>query len=320
MLGFIISGVIISIIVALLLTGFFYELISAQFARRTYAIPDGDLIAVGERKVHLHTMGIRHEGQPVVILESSVGANSLDWQMVQPLVAESAQVISYDRAGNGWSDRGNVGRNAETIARELKETLLAATIVSPYILVGHRYGGMYVRKYQELFPDDIAGLVLVDSSHPDVFNEESNDREITRLKTNVNIFQRLGIVRLVTRRNYRAKYLNEAEKQRYVAMMMHDNPNLLAEATPVLSEGVKLPESIDIPLMVVSRGEDIDLERERKWGDYQRDLVSLSDNAEHIHTETTQSWIVFAEPQTIADAILKLVNQFSPDKHDKETQ
>ena len=97
-------------------------------------------------------------------------------------------MISYDRAGNGWSDKVASQRTPETIATELREALNSVNIAPPYLLVGHRYGGLYVRKYHELFPDDIAGLILVDSSHPATFDED-NSSEINRLKMNLNVFK-----------------------------------------------------------------------------------------------------------------------------------
>src|SRR5690606_9804614 len=139
---------------------------------------------------------------PVIVLEASVGANSLDWQLVQPLIAEFAQVISYDRAGNGWSETASMPRTLDNLADDLHRILHNAEIAPPYILVGHRYGGMYVRKYLEKYPEDVAGLILVDSSHPDVFDDD-NSAEIRRLERQTRYFQPLGLVRYVTRRNVR---------------------------------------------------------------------------------------------------------------------
>lgn len=302
--------VIVTLIILLLLTGAFYEFFASQNDKQKVKNIPGQLIDIGDYKLHINVMGERGENQPLVILEASVAANMLDWQMVQPLIAEYAQVVSYDRAGNGWSEKASNPRIPENIADDLHKLLQNAGIEPPYILLGHRYGGMFARKYLEKYPEGVVGLVLADSSHPDAF-DESNEDEIKRLSRNVNVFQKIGLVRLVTKRNYRAKFLDATSQEQYIALMMHDNSNLLREATPILREGIELPESIDVPLIVVSRREDTDLSREVKWADRQRDLATLSDNSKHIFAESSKSWIVFAEPQTIATAVEELINSLA---------
>ncbi|MEO1287485.1 MAG: alpha/beta hydrolase [Chloroflexota bacterium] len=158
-----IGGVVALILVAIIL-GASYEIVASQRARAKFADASGELVTINNHKLHLNMMGERRAEQPVVILESSVGANSLDWQLVQPTIAEHAQVISYDRAGNGWSEQASSPRTPQAIVTDLHDALQSAGIEPPYLMVGHRYGGLYVRKYQEHFPDDVIGLVLVDSS------------------------------------------------------------------------------------------------------------------------------------------------------------
>lgn len=303
--------VVAGLIILLIGSGIVYEFFASRSAKNKYKTPIGKLVDVGGYQLHMIKMGERQPNQPVIVLETSVGANSLDWQKVQPLVAEFAQVVSYDRAGNGWSDKTDTVRTPENIVADLHTMLVNADIAPPYVLVGHRYGGMFIRKFQEQYPDDVVGLVLVDSSHPDVFNEEDNEAEIKRLQRNVRYFQPLGLVRLVTRRNYRVSGLGKAQKEQYIAMMMADNANLLREAIPIIKDGINLPEKIDVPLMVVSRVEDEDLARERRWAEYQRDLTSLSETSKHIHTDTSSSWIPFKEPKIIANAIQEMLQSLS---------
>ena len=297
-------GILIAILLA---TGIIYEFFASLQAKNKYKIPTGELVDIGGHQLHIIKTGERQPNQPAVVLETSVGANTLDWQKVQPLVAEFAQVVSYDRAGNGWSEKSNTLRTPDNIISDLHTLLAKADIAPPYVLVGHRYGGMFIRKFQEQYPDEVVGLVLVDSSHPDVFNEEDNEAEIKRLQRNVRYFQPLGLVRFVTRRNYRVNTLSEAEKEQYVAMMMADNSNLLREAMPILTHGIELPTTVDVPVTVVSRAEDEDIARERRWAEFQRDLTSLSETSKHVHTETNGSWIPFKEPRTIADAIEEML-------------
>ncbi|MEL6405304.1 MAG: alpha/beta hydrolase [Chloroflexota bacterium] len=301
--------IILAILIAgVAIAGVVYEATSAARDRATYKkqTPPGQLIDVGGHKLHAVITGERTDNEPAVILESTVGANALDWQKVQPLLTENNLVVSYDRAGYGFSEAGPEPRTPERLAQELHTLLKNADIAPPYILAGHRYGGLFVRKFAELYPDDVAGVLLVDSSHPQAVNELNDPSEIRRLENNVRIFQPLGLVRFVTRRNYRAQFLMEDERAEYVAFMMFDNKAMIPEVRPIFEDGIHLSDKLDKPLVVLSREEDDILAREREWAEKQRDLLTLSDNAEHLHAESSNSWMVFAEPEAIAKGVQQL--------------
>jgi pimeloyl-ACP methyl ester carboxylesterase len=103
-------------------------------------------------------------GSPTVVFESGWGASSLAWVRVQGLVAATHRACAYDRAGYGFSDPGPLPRDADAIVSDLAAGLKAARLPGPYILVGHSAGGLYVRRFAELHPADVAGLVLADPS------------------------------------------------------------------------------------------------------------------------------------------------------------
>lgn len=126
--------------------------------------PPGQLIDIGGYRLHLHAQG---EGGPTVVLEAGNGDFSLTWSLVQPEAARLTRVVSYDRAGLGWSDRGPRPRTVGVAMDELRTLLHGAGIPGPYILVGHSYGGMVARLFAYRYPGDVAGLVLVDAAHED---------------------------------------------------------------------------------------------------------------------------------------------------------
>jgi pimeloyl-ACP methyl ester carboxylesterase len=101
---------------------------------------------------------------PTVILEAGLTATSTSWAWVQPEVAKFAPVIAYDRAGLGWSDAGERPRDGRQIAKELHALLAAMKLPPPYVLVGHSLGGSFMRVFAGLYPDEVAGLVLIDAS------------------------------------------------------------------------------------------------------------------------------------------------------------
>jgi pimeloyl-ACP methyl ester carboxylesterase len=88
----------------------------------------------------------------------------MEWALVQPKVASFTRICTYDRAGYAWSDRGPAENTVEETMDDLHQLLRVASISSPYVLVGHSIGGMYVRAYQRRYPADVAGLVLVDAT------------------------------------------------------------------------------------------------------------------------------------------------------------
>lgn len=127
--------------------------------------PWGRLIEVDGRQLHLYCEG---RGSPTVLLEAGLGANFLDWRLVQPALAAHTRICAYDRAGYGWSEPGEKPRTLERLARE-QAALADAAGLGPLVIVGHSLGGLVALEGAALFPDRVIGLVLVDSMHPDQF-------------------------------------------------------------------------------------------------------------------------------------------------------
>ena len=124
----------------------------------------GRLIDVEGRKLHFKCSG---SGSPSVILEAGASAFALDWSLVQPQIARTNRVCSYDRLGSGWSD---LRLDVETPARvvtELHGALTAASEKPPFVMVGASAGGLFVRLYQLDYPSEVAGLVFVDPATED---------------------------------------------------------------------------------------------------------------------------------------------------------
>ena len=108
------------------------------------------------------------KGSPVVVFDAGFSDWSPAWAVVQPRIAEFTRACSYDRAGSGFSGPGPMPRTTQRIATELHDALEAGDIRRPYILVGSAFGGDHIRAFADLFPSDVAGLVLVDADSSDV--------------------------------------------------------------------------------------------------------------------------------------------------------
>ncbi len=136
---------------------------SEAIDRRRF-LPIGQLADVGSRSLHLVTVGA---DSPTVVIVPAIGGNVLDWVAFQREVAGEARVCVYDRAGYGWSDQPPGRQTFDDKADDLRQGLRAAGIFPPYVLVGHSVSGIIARRFAVRYPSDVAGMVLVDSSHED---------------------------------------------------------------------------------------------------------------------------------------------------------
>src|SRR5437016_2699103 len=142
--------------------GAFYQAIGTWRDRRRFP-PPGRLVRVNEGRMHIDVTG---QGTPTVVFESGRGASCLSWTQVQPQVAQFSRVVSYDRAGHGWSDPAREPRTARQIAQELRALLKATGVLGPYVLVGHSFGGYVNQAFAHMYRNEVVGMVLVDSIHP----------------------------------------------------------------------------------------------------------------------------------------------------------
>jgi pimeloyl-ACP methyl ester carboxylesterase len=124
--------------------------------------PGTDYMVNGKR-MHMNCTGA---GSPTVVLDSGLGWDSLEWGGVQPALAKGTRVCSYDRPGFGLSEAQPGPRDAAHIAGELHALLGAGGVTGPIVLMGHSIAGMYIRAYATRYPEQVSGLVFVDSSTP----------------------------------------------------------------------------------------------------------------------------------------------------------
>jgi pimeloyl-ACP methyl ester carboxylesterase len=127
-----------------------------------------NMIDVGGRRLHCCVYG---SGSPTVVLVSGLEAPQEYWNSVVPDLAEITTVVTYDRAGVGKSELGDLPAHGERSAKDLQVLVDKLAVPKPYILVGHSYGGSVVRLFASMYPDDTGGMILEDTQHEDVLNE-----------------------------------------------------------------------------------------------------------------------------------------------------
>jgi pimeloyl-ACP methyl ester carboxylesterase len=266
--------------------GTVYQLIATELDRRAYP-PPGQLVDIGGYRLHVHTAGSSATG-PTVILEGGAGLGSVTWGWVQPRVAEIARVVAYDRAGVGWSDPGPAPRDGQRIAAELHSALAAADIRPPYVLVGHSFGGLYVRIFADQYPDDVVGMVLVDATHPDQMERSPREGQaIATTERTMRIFDVLAHVGLLRVANPAALFMaglpaaQDAELRAYAA-------NGFARAAQAEMAAIvdhtfpQVRRTRDLgarPLVVLSAGQT--LAQDPVFLDLHQELAALSRNGIH---------------------------------------
>ena len=170
------------LLLIVLLAGAAYQFVSSRRDLLMHP-PPGRLIDIGGYRLHLDCVG---SGSPTVVFDAGGADDSLAWYKVQPEISQHVRACTYDRAGLGWSDPSPLPRTSRVIAIELHTLLQRAQVYGPYVLVGHSLGGMNVRMFAALYPQEIGGMVLVDSVYPYQYNRlpaglrASNDRYLRR--------------------------------------------------------------------------------------------------------------------------------------------
>ena len=180
------------------LVGVAYQRFGERKDRRLYP-PPGKFINLGTHCLHLLEEG---RGSPTIILEAGLMSTNLSWTDIRRKLAASYRVVTYDRAGLGWSDIGPMPRTAERIVDELYSLLELAAIPAPYVLVGHSFGGLTMPLFAARYPKETAGMVLVDPVAPVEWNPPSEqDRRRAEIGSIVcrraAALSHVGIIRFV---------------------------------------------------------------------------------------------------------------------------
>jgi pimeloyl-ACP methyl ester carboxylesterase len=149
-------------VLALASIGGGYQTLGEAADAKAYPMP-GQLIEVGGHRLHLSCTGA---GTPTVVLEPGAGGMSSMLGWIAPAVARDTRVCVYDRAGRGWSEPADSAQDGAQIATDLHTLLQRGHVPGPYVLAGHSFGGLYVLTFAARYPEEVAGMVLVDSTAP----------------------------------------------------------------------------------------------------------------------------------------------------------
>jgi pimeloyl-ACP methyl ester carboxylesterase len=332
-LGHIFSSAV-TLIILLAVTGMSYQAIATSRDLKVNP-PPGNLFNVGDHQLHVRCVGA---GSPTVILEAGLGENSVGWYLVQSDAAQTTRVCAYDRAGVGWSDSVQEPLSSAEIAQDLHTLLAAAKIEPPYVLVGHSAGGVHVRTFTGLYPDEVVGMVLVDSSHEQqtlrqqaIAGEDAVPQDfVAPMSVLLPTAARLGILRLLGVGETAASSTPfPAEIQAALAATKNRTAhavalNLESQAFELDASQPNPPASLgDLPLIVITRGiggvetmselpipelpADYWQKMDELWLVLQNELADLSTNSQHWMAEVSDHMVPHNQPAIIVTAIQQVI-------------
>ena len=257
-----------------------YETVSESLNRTAYPM-SGQLVDVGGHRLYLNCTGT---GSPTVILEAGFGESSPSWAWIAPDVARDTRVCVYDHAGLGLSEPATSPQDGVAVVNDLHTLLDRAHEPGPYLLVGHSLGGAFTLNFAARYPNDVAGVVLLDSMHPEQYTRLPGFPIFYEVYRRVSALfpslTRLGVGRLAYQFQFGGLPAEARAEMRAnsstagVVRAQHDEwsmmPTTLTEAQALTTLGNR-------PLMVVTASRGM----QDGWMDLQDDLATLSTNSTH---------------------------------------
>jgi pimeloyl-ACP methyl ester carboxylesterase len=263
----------------------------------------GRLVDVGNHQLHLSCTGT---GSPTVVLEPGLGEISAAMSAwIAPDVAATTRVCVYDRAGRGWSESAGGPQDGAEVATDLHTLLERAGESGPYVLAGHSAGGIYVLNFAQLFPADTAGIVLLDSMHPEQYErmpEWPMFYELLRRTYSVMPpLSRFGVARLMSSTSYGDLPEPQRSQERELISTPEHNRSVRDEFDQIrvaLDQAAELDSLGDLPLMIVTaqRGQS------EGWFPMQEDLLQLSTNSAQIEVADAAHMDLVTDPDMAAQA------------------
>ncbi len=270
--------------------------------------------------MHILTEG---SGSPMVVIIPALGSSVLEWVRVQRAAAAGTAVCVYDRAGLGWSDPPRSPVTIDSMASDLNVLLKAAGIEPPYIIAGHSMGGIVARRFQAAYPGEVAGMLLVDSSHEEqawrpAWQEgawpllKRAARRRVRILGARRVAADLGLVHALDATSLIRETVPEyAPALRAIELSSHQRNAVIREML-LLARPQGQPQSLrSLPLTVITAASP---ERQRwpswgTWSQMQDELAALSADTVRVMAADAGHHVHLDDPELVVQAIRDLVDR-----------
>ncbi len=269
-------------VLALASVGGGYQVLGAQADASAYPMP-GQLVDVGGRSLHLRCTG---NGTPIVLLQPGAGEFSSNMGWIAPAVAKSTRVCVYDRAGRGWSEPADAPQDGAALATDLHTLLARAHVTGPYVLAGHSFGGLYTLTFASRYPDEVVGMVLLDSTLPKPAVTPAKARApgsydlLSHLSSMVGTWGEVGLTRLyahVEAGTLPPRSRDEIRASIAKAETVKSTIDEYVQANAAMEQAAQLTDFAGKPLFVLTAGEG----NAPDWFAKQDRLAALSTNSAH---------------------------------------
>jgi pimeloyl-ACP methyl ester carboxylesterase len=264
------------------------ETVGLASDQRSHAMP-GRLYDVGGHRLHLDCTG---SGSPTVVLMSGLGGFSVSWARIAPAVADTTRVCAYDRAGQGWSEDAPGPQDGVAAATDLHALLAAAGEDGPFVLVGHSIGGDHAMVYADRYPQQVAGMVLLDATNPYRTAAGTTHAGSPGPFALAPSLTRLGVGRLLPTSSWSS--LPEPAASRYQAFAAsprgwRNTVDETATMPALLSRAQELSTLGSTPLVVLTAAGP---HADATWADAQDRMAELSTNSSHRHAEASHAGLL----------------------------
>lgn len=326
--------VIVSVSVLLLLCsmliaiGALYEQYTLRNIFQDYP-PPGERFDVGGRFLHANVQGDKSDETPTVVIEAGTGSWSEDWQIVQQQLSKDVQVVTYDRAGYGWSDPSSEPLSSEQLTSDLHALLEEVGVDTPIILVAHSSGGIYSRMYIEHYPKDVMGLILVDARH-EGFSEQYSEYTEAMLAAETqewnSFLARIGAIRLMNdifapdhlpEQFDTDVYMNVLWDRHFFDIITDEVGNMRRferELSP-LPEGIPItvitPDTHYMNAVELGFSKDDELLLQQGWYDHQQAFAA----DRHVIAENSSHNVMFDRPELIVEETLRMIKTIQKEKN-----
>ncbi|MGZ5400222.1 MAG: alpha/beta fold hydrolase [Nocardioides sp.] len=255
----------------------------------TYAAP-GTRYDVGGHQLHLDCHG---HGGPTVVLFNGLGEISASWARITTPVAETTRVCAYDRAGQGWSDDADHPQDGIEAAQDLHTLLAAAGESGPYVLAGHSTGGTYALTYAARYPEQVAGMVLLDSSSPEQLTQvPAYAGQYALMRRGLALLptlRRVGLSRVLPGSHLPAPAAEQVTALTSTARAASNGRDELSVVLDVFAQAQALATLHDRPLAVITASENV---TNPGWTGAQDELAALSTNHVHRTVDSTHAGLL----------------------------
>ena len=274
-------------VMALASVGATYE--NATHDQHTHAAP-GKSYDVGGHRLHLDCHG---HGGPTVVLSNGLGEISASWARIAGPVAQTTRVCAYDRAGQGWSEDADSPQDGITSAKDLHTLLAAAGEHGPFVLVGHSIGGTYTMTYAARYPEQVVGMVLLDSSSPEQLTKipafPGQYAVMRRGLALLPTLSRIGLARLSPASHLPAPAASKVKDFTSSARGARNGRDEVSVLPELFAQAGTLTTLHDQPLAVLSASESLD---GAGWAGAQDQLAALSTNHVQRTVNSTHSGLL----------------------------